>query len=345
MCILNINRTTSGVFGNMRMNGNVYSNCVLGLMLDGDKFFRQNIVCGKNGVAEFKLSNNFDINRSIACIMVQEDKPYKAIMWGGNVRNVRSEILDRLSNNVGRMSATISAKKVKNVAKIENNAEYKETKNANMKKEQMEDSTGISLAEYGDEIVGEKSVNHAEGNINAIKDKIGENDSIDEKNNINQDVVDTAKVAGRVDVYKCRDTDDIAGVTALFEENDSEVEKTISATIASKGEPNFFEMISDQIDELFAKYPEESRLGAIVPNSKWVKVNFEEGSRTYVIGLIYDNETIKYVSYGVPGKKDDEVPDTIDDYYQWIPIDPNNLDGDGYFVMYQDAETGETIKL
>lgn len=209
----------------------------------------------------------------------------------------------------------------------------------------MEDSTGISLAEYGDEIVGEKSVNHAEGNINAIKDKIGENDSIDEKNNINQDVVDTAKVAGRVDVYKCRDTDDIAGVTALFEEDDSEVEKTISATIASKGEPNFFEMISDQIDELFAKYPEESRLGAIVPNSKWVKVNFEEGSRTYVIGLIYDNETIKYVSYGVPGKKDDEVPDTIDDYYQWIPIDPNNLDGDGYFVMYQDAETGETIKL
>ena len=201
----------------MRMNGNVYSNCVLGLMLDGDKFFRQNIVCGKNGVAEFKLSNNFDINRSIACIMVQEDKPYKAIMWGGNFRNVRSEILDRLSNNVGRVSATISAKKVKNVAKIENNAEYKETKNANMKKEQMEDSTGISLAEYGDEIVGEKSVNHAEGNINAIKDKIGENDSIDEKNNINQDVVDTAKVAGRVDVYKCRDTDDIAGVTALFE--------------------------------------------------------------------------------------------------------------------------------
>ena len=35
---------------------------------------------------------------------------------------------------------------------------------------------------------------------------------------------------------------------------------------------NFYQAVKPQIDELFVRYPAEERLNAIVPNSKWVRV-------------------------------------------------------------------------
>ena len=35
----------------------------------------------------------------------------------------------------------------------------------------------------------------------------------------------------------------------------------------------------------------------------------------------------------------------IEDYNQWIPLNINDTDGDGYWIMYQDAITGDSINL
>ena len=144
-----------------------------------------------------------------------------------------------------------------------------------------------------------------------------------------------------------RDSDNIqtfSNSENLFETDDSEIENIINQNIESEV-TDFFDMISDQIDELFAKYPSEKNLERVVPNSKWVSVDFENNGKTYVVGLVYENEILKYVAYGVPTDNLENSTTDLENYGQWIPIDPKNPEGYGYWVIFQNAVTGESVKI
>ena len=109
--------------------------------------------------------------------------------------------------------------------------------------------------------------------------------------------------------------------------------------------PNFYFQIKSQIDSLFAKYKSEEILQQIIPNSKWVKVEYDEG-QYYVMGLIYDDafKNVEYISYGMPSTDSTTPPDDLKTYAQWLEvesIEPNK----GYWLVYQDANNGETIKV
>lgn len=121
----------------------------------------------------------------------------------------------------------------------------------------------------------------------------------------------------------------------LFED-DENIEEIIDREM--DGESDFYEIISDQIDDLFNKFPSEERLVEIVPNSRWIKVDYDGDGKQYVLGLIYDKDEVKYICYGVPSDKDNAPPSVLESYSQWLEID----DG-GYWVMYQDAKTGENV--
>ncbi len=107
----------------------------------------------------------------------------------------------------------------------------------------------------------------------------------------------------------------------------------------------FYALISEQVEELFNKYPEEDRLEKLVPHSKWVKVDYEGKGKEYAVGLVYDGDVLKYLAYGVPSSKDAEIQNEIKEYSQWIPLDPTSLDGKGFWVMYQDAITGDSVNV
>ena len=123
---------------------------------------------------------------------------------------------------------------------------------------------------------------------------------------------------------------------------ESSVDDVIKKEMEDNGD--FFDMISEQIDDLFQSNPREENLEKIIPNSKWIKVCFEENSSQYVIGLVYEQGILKYVCYGVPGKKDLNSLSNIEEFTQWIPKDAEIEDGDGYWVIFQDAKTGESVK-
>lgn len=110
-------------------------------------------------------------------------------------------------------------------------------------------------------------------------------------------------------------------------------------------EATFFDGVKEQIDELFKKYPEEEILKQIIPESKWVKIDYEENNEYYVVGLLYENNKIKYVCYGVPSVSLCEPPEEIRGFSQWLPIDSTKEKGFGYWITYQDAETGENVKM
>lgn len=110
-----------------------------------------------------------------------------------------------------------------------------------------------------------------------------------------------------------------------------------------KDNETFYEAISNQIEDLFNKYPAENNLEQLIPNSKWVKIDYENDGNFYVLGLIYEDITLKYICYGVPGTYSEVAPNGLDSYSQWLPTNLDSPTENGYWVMYQDAISGESV--
>ncbi len=111
-----------------------------------------------------------------------------------------------------------------------------------------------------------------------------------------------------------------------------------------KESPSFYAKLKSQIDRLFENNPEEEYLEKIIPNSKWVKVEYEKEGDYYVVGLIYDNHDLTYLCYGVPGVYQKNPPKELSGYPVWLPLDSDKKEGFGYWLAYQNADTGESIK-
>lgn len=128
----------------------------------------------------------------------------------------------------------------------------------------------------------------------------------------------------------------------LFETNEEELTGEIDRGINTH---NFYDLISDQIAELFARYPREKNLEALVDGSEWCKIDSDTEGRYYVVGIIKKDGDIRYICYGVPGSYDVEPPRELRGYSQWLPTDPHAPYTSGYWVMYQDSDTGENVML
>lgn len=122
-------------------------------------------------------------------------------------------------------------------------------------------------------------------------------------------------------------------------ENKNEVGAFSLDTVRFDG-TNFYLSVKPQLDEIFVCFPECDDLEGVVPNSKWAKIQVEDGF--YVVGLIFDGEVVRYISYGVPATKNSCPPSEIRDVAVWL--DDGKKDGKGYWVIYQDAMTGQCLK-
>lgn len=106
---------------------------------------------------------------------------------------------------------------------------------------------------------------------------------------------------------------------------------------------NFYERMKDEIEGLLKTYPKEDALERVVENSKWVKINYN-GDNFYVFGVIYAQDTPQYLCYGVPAKTADMPPESMRGLASFIPSSFNETKK-GYWVMYQDAATGASLKI
>lgn len=106
-------------------------------------------------------------------------------------------------------------------------------------------------------------------------------------------------------------------------------------------ELSYFEQVSDQIEKLFTEGTRETELESLMPHTKWVRVDFSGDGRFYVVGLVGDKPD--YICYGLPADYSPEPPDEISGYCGWLPLDVKNPQGKGYWLLYQDADTGESV--
>lgn len=105
---------------------------------------------------------------------------------------------------------------------------------------------------------------------------------------------------------------------------------------------NYFESVKDQLDKIFEKSPPEDRLNKLMPDTYWVKVELAK-NQYYVVGLI--GEGPDYIGYGVPGVYSVNPPKELQGYCKWMAVDLEKPYGEGYWMMYQDADNGESINL
>lgn len=103
---------------------------------------------------------------------------------------------------------------------------------------------------------------------------------------------------------------------------------------------NFFDAISEQMQQLFDSYPQDKELELVVPQSRWVRVP-TDGRNFYVVGVVFDGDIPQLICYGVPDKNSVNPPECKENARQWLELERG---GRGYWMMYQDAKSGATLE-
>jgi len=260
MAILNIEQTNAGIFASIKIFDIAKrDNFVLGISVDGKQVLKQNIMFLNSNIFNFKLSDSFNINGRIGCVLVEiNNNVVKPLLWG----------------------------------------------------------TNGSYAQYKEDI------------INVIKCD-GNNDS----KSVNEYLKDEVNIAKKEMQEKQQNIDN---KEKLFETSDDEIEEMIDKELKDE----FYLLVKDQIDVLFDKFPTLDILSKKIPNSKWVKIDYENNGNAYILGLIYKDDIVEYICYGVPSNFDNLPPNQLKAYSQWMFIDELN---EGYWVMFQDSKTGDNI--
>jgi hypothetical protein len=111
----------------------------------------------------------------------------------------------------------------------------------------------------------------------------------------------------------------------------------------TSGDCRYYARVKDELERLFSSYPPENTLNGIIEDSNWVRINYKD-DKYYSVGAIgYKNKPL-YICYAVPAEYSSQPPAELEGACQWLPKKYSAYTGDGYWIMYQDADTGDTIK-
>ncbi len=80
----------------------------------------------------------------------------------------------------------------------------------------------------------------------------------------------------------------------------------------------------------------------LLPSSRFVKIAVEDSDKYYCVGLVGSPD---YICYAVPAVYTPQPPEELDGYCQWLPTDENRPEGDGFWVIYQDAVSGDSVSM
>lgn len=105
----------------------------------------------------------------------------------------------------------------------------------------------------------------------------------------------------------------------------------------------YYLSVREELEKVFSNFPAEENLAKLFSGSRWAKV-FYSGDKHYVVGIIPENGKEKYVCYGVPANYSKEPPKELKGFCSFIPLSIFALEGNGYWMMFQDAVSGECIK-
>lgn len=101
----------------------------------------------------------------------------------------------------------------------------------------------------------------------------------------------------------------------------------------------FFERSSAQLEKLMTTGERFTPVERLIPGSRFVKINYDQ-KRYYIVGVIGRD----YICYGVPSVYSATPPEPLNGYARWLPFDADKPESEGFWMMYQDGVSGETLK-
>lgn len=116
-----------------------------------------------------------------------------------------------------------------------------------------------------------------------------------------------------------------------------DVKKQSEKEIGAPEEYRFFDKIADKIAKLFEENEKDEEMNSLIPDSRWARVKTDGG--WYVVGVV--GEPAEFICYGIPGEDPSDPPEEDEGCRQWVEVEKG---GRGYWMMYQSAATGETLK-
>lgn len=132
---------------------------------------------------------------------------------------------------------------------------------------------------------------------------------------------------------------------ALAGEDGADAPAGKAAAPAEAGaDPRYYTRVKRELSALFERYPAEEELAACIPYSRWVKIEFGK-NKYYTVGVISDETRAKYICYGVPAESFGEAPAALKGLCSFLPLSVFDLRGRGYWMMFQDADTGKCLKI
>ena len=190
---------------------------------------------------------------------------------------------------------------------------------------------------YDDEIVAtENYYEYPDANV--------ENLSIKEKSHEEQPGLSAVDaVADAVDTGEERAEETACGADADADEDAVRLFK-VESPGNENGSARYYDSVKGELDELFEKYPSEDNLQRAVEDSRWVKIEFAP-QKYYTVGLMFEKGKPRYICYGVPAANKSEPPAALKGFCSYLPLSLFDLRGKGYWMMYQDADTGRCVEI
>ncbi len=336
MGILKLEIKNNNTFGNIKTyQSNLHGDYILGIKTD-NKVIKQSITLDNNNY-NFILNDNNNLESIHGAVLIQvENGEFKPILWGNNKgHNYKANIINSLRQSINNITNsklnTIQNKSV----------EVKKSEDKICEEESKLNITDIieNEAQVTKDTV--KDIPNANSNIIDINDVYAPI-----KNNNHCDIETLAQIPIKEEPIN-NNLSEVAiasNPSALFENSDEEISEIIDQEM-KKSSHDFYNMIADQLEELFNRYPKEENLMKLIENSEWVKIDTDIDNKYHVVGIIRYNNDIKYICYGVPGNYMQEPPIELREYSQWLPTDITDPYNKGYWVMYQDADTGENVYI
>ena len=124
-------------------------------------------------------------------------------------------------------------------------------------------------------------------------------------------------------------------------QNNNEIEQPKETEKEDK--KSVIQAIIPQFKYVFENYEQDDILNALIPNSKFVKIN--ENNEQYSIGAIYENNEMKYICYALMCNYNTPAPTELGEHYQWLPLDKEDPLSEGYYIVFQDASDLKILEL
>lgn len=162
---------------------------------------------------------------------------------------------------------------------------------------------------------------------------------------------DKLKLIERIDNEFVRNADATSNCTSEKETGKEQTESSVlqneklsDSVKTDERKGAYYLRKKDRLDNLFSSHPPFNELSKVIPESEWVKLNYDN-DKYYVVGLIKEKGKEKYICYGVPAKFSPYPPRELAGFCSFIPLSVFDLKGNGFWMIFQDAISGKCVKF